>query len=304
VTTQQKPTSVRRERKSQFVRILRTTPVKTVCPNFFVLAHANGCTFAPRCSYCYLKSSFGHLKGEHVFTNIDKMLGEVRRWIRKDNLESYVLNMGNLSDSLAFEDERSILPQLVGLFREEADGRPHALLLVTKGGTKESRTLFGMDPCPNVIISFSVNSPQAARKHERGAATVADRMKAAERLKAKGWRIRIRIDPMMLGYDYAWIIEKVRTLAPERVTLGSLRAEKNLYRHTRNGLFAELEKPEDHEGNHLALARYPLDKRLALYRQATKALKKMCPMGLCEETPHVWNALGLNTDAKSCNCGC
>lgn len=294
---------VRRERKSRFVRILRTTPAKTVCPNFYVLAHANGCAFSPRCSYCYLKSSFGHLRQQHVFTNVGRMLEEVRPWIRKDDLESYVLNTGNLSDSLAFEDERSILPQLVDVFREEAEakGRPHALLLVTKGGTKECRTLFDMEPCQNVIISFSVNSPEAARKHERGAAPVGDRMKAAKRLKARGWRIRIRIDPMMLGFDYTWIVEKVRRLAPERVTLGSLRAEKNLYRHTKKGLFADLVKPED--DGRLALARYPLDRRLALYRQAAKVLKDVCPMGLCEEPPGVWNALGLDTDAKSCNCG-
>jgi len=303
--TRQKSPTVLRERKSPFVRLLRTTPVKTVCPNFYVLAHANGCAFSPRCSYCYLKSSFGHLREQHVFANTDKMLADVRRWIRKDNLETYILNMGNLSDSLVFEQKRPVLPQLVQLFREEAEatGRPHTLLLVTKGGTKESHGLSKLEPCKNVIVSFSVNSPQAARRHERGVAPVADRMKAAERLKAKGWRVRIRLDPMILGYDYTWIIEKIRQLTPERVTLGSLRAEWNLIRHTEKGLFADLVEPENY-GGALALARYPLDKRLAMYRQATKVLKKVCPMGLCEETPDVWDALGLDKEAQSCNCGC
>jgi len=26
-------------------------------------------------------------------------------------------------------------------------------------------------------------------------------------------------------------------------------------------------------------------------------------MGLCEETPAVWKALGLDIEAKTCNCG-
>ena len=47
-----------RERKGRFVEMFRTTPARTVSPNFFVLAHASGCSFSPRCSYCYLKSSF------------------------------------------------------------------------------------------------------------------------------------------------------------------------------------------------------------------------------------------------------
>ena len=292
---------VQRPRKSRFVEILRTTPTDTVCPNFYVLAHANGCTFSPRCTYCYLKSSFWFLKEQEAFDNTDKMLREVKRWIAQDGLESYILNTGNLSDSLAFEDVRPIIPQLVEVFRNEAEahGRPHSLLLVTKGGTKECENLYSLAPCRNVIVSFSVNSPEAVRKHERGAATAADRLHAAARLKRSGWKVRIRLDPMMLGFGYTCVIEQIRRLAPERVTLGTLRAEENLHRFTDNRLFADLEKPDDKA----ALARYPLAKRLALYRQATNVLKPVCTMGLCEETPDVWNALGLETAARSCNCG-
>lgn len=292
---------VMRERKTKFVEIFRTTPTRTVCPNFYVLAHANGCTFSPRCSYCYLKSSFWHLTEQHAFTNIDKMECEIRDWIARDNLDSYVLNMGNLSDSFAFEDVRPLVCRLVEVFREEAEtkGRKHALLLVTKGGTRDCRSLFEIEPCNNVIISFSVNSPGVARKYEKGAAPVQERLQAARRLKTKGWRIRIRIDPMMAGFDYDMIIEQVRRLVPERVTLGSLRAEPNLVRFTDNGLFADLEPAADRRG----LARYPKEKRLALYRPAARALRGLCPIGLCEETPDVWRALGLSTRARSCNCG-
>jgi len=290
-----------RERKSKFVDIFRTTPTNTVCPNFYVLAHADGCSFSPQCSYCYLKSSIWYLDGPEVFTNTEKMLREIHAWIATDDLESYVLNMGNLSDSLAFESARPVMARLVELFRAEAEaeGRRHSLLLVTKGGTAECRGLLGLEPCRNVVASFSVNAPEAARTHERGAAPVEDRLQAARDLKAKGWRVRLRIDPMILGFDYAWIIDQVRRLVPERVTLGSLRAEKSLPRYVNNGILSQLEMPDDGKG----LARYPREQRLALYRQAVDALAGLCPIGLCEETPDVWEALGLDTAAKSCNCG-
>ncbi len=128
-----------RERKSKFVDIFRTTPVNTVCPNFYVLAHADGCSFAPQCSYCYLKSSFWFLRSPEVFTNFDKMTAEIKAWLARDELESYVLNMGNLSDSLVFEEARPLIGAVVELFRKEAEakGRRHTLLLVTKGGTPE-----------------------------------------------------------------------------------------------------------------------------------------------------------------------
>ena len=298
---------VARERKTKFVDIFRTTPTNTVCPNFYVLAHADGCAFMPECSYCFLKSSFWHLEAPHVFTNVDEMLADIRRWIARDGLESTVLNMGNLSDSLAFEHVRPVMGPLVELFRQEAEakGRPHALLLVTKGGVEACRPLLDRRPCANVIVSFSVNAPEAARDHERGAAPVEDRLEAARQLKARGWRVRMRIDPMLLGYDYAWIVEQVRRLAPERVTIGSLRAEPNLPKYVENGLFDALEPPAPHPSRpgRFGLARYPRDARLTLYRPAVEALRGICPIGLCEETPDIWDALGLDKEARSCNCG-
>ena len=109
----------------------------------------------------------------------------------------------------------------------------------------------------------------------------------------------MRIDPMIKGFDYTWVIEELRKLAPERVTLGTLRAEDNLLRSADKELFGALEDPKDKT----KYARYPRDVRLALYRQAIDALAPVCPLGLCEETPDVWKALGLNTEARSCNCG-
>lgn len=290
-----------RKRTTRFVEIFRTTPANTVCPNFFVLRHAAGCLFAPQCSYCYLKSSFWYLKRPQAFTNTRAMLADIRRWIRRDGLESYVLNMGNLSDSLVFEGVRPILPKLIRLFREEAErrNRPHTLLLVTKGGQRECATLLAAPACRNVVVSFSVNNPAAARQYESGAAPVADRLRAARRLQAAGWRLRIRIDPMIAGFRYEGLAEEVRRLGPERVTLGTLRAEASLPRFTEKGLFAGLVKPRAKK----SLARYPTRERLALYRRVLQKLGNICPIGLCEETPFVWKSLGLNIDAKSCNCG-
>ena len=294
------PSCIVRERKTRFVDILRTTPTDTVCPNFFVLSHANGCTFSPQCSYCYLKSSLWHVQEQQAFGNTGKLLDEVRAWIAKDRLESYVLNTGNLSDSLCFEPFRPLIRELVELFRSaaEAKGRQHALLLVTKGGRVECKPLLDAKPCRNVIVSFSVNSRKAAARYERGAATVRRRLLAAAELKRQGWRVRIRIDPMIAGYDYKWVIEQVRGLAPERVTLGTLRAEPNLKRRIGNGIFSALEPSKRPNG----LARYPKAVRLAIYGQAVAALAGVCSIGLCEETPDIWEAVGLDTAEKACNC--
>jgi spore photoproduct lyase len=291
-----------RPRKTKFIEILRTTPAKTVCPNFFILAHANGCLFKPLCDYCYLKSSLWKL-GEQplAFSNVEDMLADAARWIAQDDLESYVLNTGNLSDSLTFEKLRPAVARLVGLFRAQAEakGRPHALLLLTKGGVSLCRPLLDLKPCRNVIVSFSVNAPQAAEEHEQGAAAVADRLEAARQVRKAGWRLRMRIDPMILGYDYRWIARQVRDLRSERITLGTLRAERNLRQRVNHGLFAALEVPEDPK----ALARYPAGTRAAMYREVIGILGDACPIGLCEEFADTWKASGLDPESALCNCG-
>ena len=112
-------------------------------------------TFAPLCRYCYLKSSFWYLDKPRAFKNVDRMLREASAWIAKDDLESYILNTGNLSDSLTFEAGRPMMAALIEVFRREAEakGRKHALLIVTKGGAEECQPLFETPACRNVVAS-------------------------------------------------------------------------------------------------------------------------------------------------------
>ncbi|MEW6357058.1 MAG: spore photoproduct lyase family protein [Planctomycetota bacterium] len=290
---------VLKPRKSPAIRLLWKGPKKTVCPNFNLFAHAGGCGLSPNCSYCFLKSSLSFLSKPVVYNNVAEMEGQVLHWIRRDDLVSYVLNTGNLSDSLAFEQARPFIGRIIELFREHAErpGRPHTLLIVTKGGMKHIRPLLEREPCPNVIVSFSVNCSEAAHDHEKGAPTPANRLNAAKTLMDQGWRVRIRIDPMIRGYEYSDLVEQVAELAPERVTLGLIRVERNLEGRIPEELMdgLVLAKGED-------MRRYPAGERVAIFRPAVERLRNVCSVGLCEETPEVWDALRLDRENKTCNC--
>lgn len=281
-----------------YLALLRSTPARTVCPNFYLLDHARGCNF--NCSYCFLRDIEYNRKERRVFGDIDRLQDELRAWIAQDNLETYLANSGNMTDSLSFEKERPMWGDLIEFMRENAEkpGRPHCLLVVTKAGLSHCGAFLEHEPCRNIIVSFSINAPEAAQDHEPGAATTTERLKAARTLREMGWRVRVRMDPMIKGYDYSGLIADVAAIAPERVTLGTLRADPTLLPEVRDvDIFRELEEPEPE-----SIARYPLAERLAMYRDAVEGLRDVTSIGLCEETEDVWLELGLDAENKTCNC--
>lgn len=281
-----------------YIEILRTTPVRTVCPNFYLLDHARGCNF--NCSYCFLRDEEYNRKERKIFDEKERLLREVAEWVARDDVEAFVANAGNMTDALGYEEERPMWGDLIELMREkaEAKGRPHCLLVVTKAGLRHCQAFLEHKPCRNVIVSFSINAPEAALAHEAGAAHPRERLEAAAALQKLGWRVRIRIDPMILGFDYSWVVEEIRAIAPERVTLGTLRADPTLLTEVAGvAIFQELEPPEPG-----SIARYPLATRLSMYRPVVERLRDVSSLGLCEETEDVWRALGLDCDNKTCNC--
>ena len=281
-----------------FIELLRSTPAKTVCPNFYLFDHARGCNF--NCSYCFLRDTEYGKKEKRIFGNTDRLFTELGEWLAKDDLETYLANTGNMTDSLSFETERPLWARLIEFMRENAEkkGRPHCLLVVTKAGLDMCGAFLERPPCNNIIISFSINAPEASVNHEPGAASAEERLAAARILKKKGWRVRVRMDPMIQGYEYGGLIESIREIAPERVTLGTLRADPTLLPEVRGvDIFQKLDEPEPE-----SIARYPLPVRLAMYRPAVERLRDVTSLGLCEETEDVWAELGLDYVNKTCNC--
>lgn len=281
-----------------YLALLRSTPAKTVCPNFYLMDHARGCNF--NCSYCFLRDIEYNRKERRVFDDTGRLFDELRDWIARDDLETYLANSGNMTDSLTFENERPMWGALIEFMRENAEskGKPHTLLVVTKAGLSMCGAFLEHAPCANVIVSFSINAPEAARDHERGAASTADRLAAARALRERGWRVRIRMDPMIKGYEYGDLARSIAAIAPERVTLGTLRADPTLLPEVRDvEIFKSLLEPEPD-----SIARYPLPVRMDMYQKVVDILRGTTSLGLCEETEDVWLALGLDAKNKTCNC--
>ena len=137
------------------------------------------------CQYCYLRLTLGIYKGPVVFTN---PWPEVERQLEK--IPAGVFSTGELADSLAITPP--LLKPAIEYFRRQKD---KFLFLTTKSTNIE--LLLGMRPTPQVWISFSVNAVKTWELFEKNTPHPDERLAAAWRLKEAGWRVRIRIDPII-----------------------------------------------------------------------------------------------------------
>ena len=277
---------IQRERKSSFVKLFDKTPAGIVCPHFYKLVLSNGCPY--KCGYCYLLSTFRFNPEPTLFTND---WSQVQAELEKSPPGVYVT--GELADSLAIIPP--LLEPALDYFSQQKD---KFLLLVTK--STNIAILKDRQPSPQIIISFSVNSDEVSDIFERGAPLSSERLDCARELKTLGWRVRIRLDPIILPYfntsksfdRYFILCHQIASLKPERITLGSLRPYPNTYHLMPDKLKKELVKSNDSRW------RYPLKDRVACYQQVAKWLGDI--PALCKETQECYEQLGWVHDG--CNC--
>jgi spore photoproduct lyase len=270
-----------RPRKSAFVRPFDGPAAGLVCNRFYQLILSNGCPFD--CRYCYLRLTLGRNKGPVVFTN---PWPEVERQLEK--IATGVFSTGELADSLAVTPP--LLPPAIEYFRRQ---REKFLFFTTK--STNVGVLLEVPPTPQVWISFSLNAVRTWELMERQAPHPDARLAAARRLKAAGWRVRVRIDPIIpeIGLEsYREIARQVRALAPERVTLGVLKHFPRLPRGRQEEPWRQLAKAPN------GIKRYPAPVKVQVFQTLAAWLGRQ--PAVCRETPEVWEALGWR--ANGCNC--
>jgi spore photoproduct lyase len=270
-----------RERKSKFVKLFDKTPDSIMCPHFYELVLSNGCPF--NCSYCYLKLTFRGKTNPVLYNNDwSKVQAEL------DIANHGVFSTGELADSLAITP--NLLEKAIEYFENQHD---KYLLLLTKSANTD--ILKRRTPSHQIIVSFSINSIPAAKMYEKGAPDPIRRLEAARELKDLGWRIRIRIDPIIFEsglIHYKAICKLVSELSPEVVTIGTLRQYPGVHRFSKEAPREGLKKSPD------GRMRYPTQQRIEIYRQISEWLGFQ--PALCKEATKMWEALGW--EFNECNC--
>lgn len=186
------------------------------------------------CHYCFVHTYFDD-PFPTIFTNAADADASLRVFLA-DHPDAWI-STGEFMDSLQLDRITGYTERIM----ETMSGYPRATLELR---TKHS-AVDHLPRCPfsGVVFSFSVNPPEVTEKIESGSAGFEERLEAAAFLHGRGYRIALRIDPIIATAGYldfygrlAGAVERILGWKRvERVFLGVLRFDQELMRRLARG---------------------------------------------------------------------
>ena len=196
-------------------------------PHNFYFSHLLNCLYD--CRYCFLQGMF---RSAHylLFVNYDDFQDAIDRQIAETPNATFF--SGYDCDSLALDQITGFTESFLPYF---ARREPATLELRTKSVNVKS--LLSRQPLTNCVVAFSLTPPPIAADLEHGAPKVEHRIAVMERLAAHGWRLGLRIDPLIYHPDYQAhyddLFTKIFSVLPQQalhsVSFGSFRLPKAFF---------------------------------------------------------------------------
>jgi spore photoproduct lyase len=280
---------------------LPANPTDVICPHFLELKWATGCPYS--CAWCYLRGTlrFAPNKSRPSVKLYDKIEQHTRTFLENVDGSGELLNTGELSDSLM--NERNGYPFskfIISLFQEQ---KVHKVLFVTK--SNNINNLLDINGQDKAVVSFSLNADEVARRFERGAPSVTERIEAANKLSRIGYEVRIRIDPMVpmqkWREQYISLVDNIFSrFVPSRITLGSLRGLQSTINMANDKSWVCYLSERSNWGK-----RVDFNTRYIMYLEVIQYLKEKfgyTDVALCKETLSIWGRLGMDYRKIKCNC--
>jgi len=282
--------------KTSFVKRCPCTK-KCVRCGYQILNIGFGCPID--CSYCYLQT-YSNIPGLIFPANIEDYLSRIKELDKVTRTRTRI-GTGEFTDSLALDKYTGYSAKLIPFFKETKN-----LVLELKTKAADIPVVMKQVPHDNVVISWSINPEEVANKYEKGAASVKERIEAAEKAAALGYRVGFHFDPIVYlgGWEkhYEKIIDHLFSNKGIRertawISLGSLRYTPGLKqiaerRFEENRMFYEGEFYEGADGKF----RYPDNMRSEMYEKVVRRIKKhnkSCWVYLCMEPEKMWDKVGL-----------
>ena len=195
----------------------------------FYFSHLHNCLYD--CRYCFLQ---GMYPSAHylMFVNFEDFEKEIKN-ISQSKTEPTWFFSGYDCDSLALESVTGFASHFLPFFKR----LPNAWVeLRTK--SVATQILHAMDPLPRAVVAFSFTPQEISSQLEHGVPSVKSRIRAMQKLAKQGWKVGLRIDPLLECRNFEKrysnlfrnIFEKVPEHAIHSVSIGTFRMPKGFYK--------------------------------------------------------------------------
>jgi spore photoproduct lyase len=263
-----------------------------LCCGYMIVDLIYNCNYD--CTYCYLQS-YVNAPYLTVYANVEQLFDELGMFLRTRPQQLVRIGSGEFSDSLSLDPLTGFSRLLVPFLRQF----PNVLFeFKTKSDLVEA--LLDLDPAGKVMVSWSINPEVVVQREEHKTASLAARLRAAQRCRAAGYKIGLHFDPLLYypGWeaDYEPFVAQVfHTIPPGEVTymsMGSLRfppALKDVVRQRfpkSRLMYAELVPGADGK------MRYFKPLRTAMYTQMLSWIRRYTAdsgLYLCMESQEIWH---------------
>lgn len=262
------------------------------CCNYLTLDLYAGCTLG--CTYCIMQSYLRN-RTLQVLVPDEQQLERIRSAARANPRHTMRIGTGEVGDSLLYDPLFGLSGRLMTAFRHEAN-----LQFEVKTKTDYVDHLPRIDPSAAMIVGFSLNTPDLITREEGWAATLDERIAAAERVLRRGYRLSFHFDPLILHRDwreaYAAVVERLaifRNAPVAWISLGTLRFPPTLRPMIEERPYALEEFIRAADGK----MRYLQPVRSGMYRFMKDLLAKAlpdAPVYLCMESAPVWRNFVLH----------
>lgn len=188
----------------------------------FYFSHMLNCLYD--CRYCFLQ---GMYSSAHyvVFINYEDFMEDIRHITSQATQPCYFFS-GYDCDSLAYEPVTHFLKTFLGFFSTLKNG-----ILELRTKSTNVNELLKTQSFANCIVAFSFTPDEISRAVEYKVPSVAKRLQAMKQVAAQGWKIGLRLDPLIYHSDFKKIYQELidqifRFISPDvlhSVSLGPLR---------------------------------------------------------------------------------
>ena len=251
-----------------------------------------GCPF--ECSYCFLQN-YTNAPGIVLPANLEDFFDAFGMYAQHVRVGS-----GETTDSLVYDDLSGFSPRIVEFFR----GFPQSIFEF-KTKSDNINGLLGVKASSNIVAGWSANPQHIIDREEHFTASLAERLDAARRCAAHGYRTAFHFDPVIYepGWEesYAAVVADIFKAVPAEsiawISVGTLRmtpAQKKTIenRFPENTILdAELLTAEDGK------LRYAHKVRLDIYRKMVSWIKDRAhpstQVYLCMETASIGKEAGM-----------